>query len=225
MKLVLVARSGLALEALAAVRATGQLDDAVVLDDDPGHWGSTFAGVPVIGGLEQVPRLTGHQLLVCAGRGSTREDLVGRLSELGVGPGRFATVVHPSVDVPLGCFVGGGSVLLQGAVLTANVRVGHHVVVMPNAVLTHDDVVDDYATICAGVALGGRVRVGRGAYLGMNSSVREGRVVGTGSVLGMGAALTVDLPAGETWVGVPARRLREAATTNAGWPGEEGFAS
>jgi sugar O-acyltransferase (sialic acid O-acetyltransferase NeuD family) len=212
MKLALVARSGLALEVLAAVRAAGQLDDAVVLDDDPGHWGTSLAGVPVVGGPDQVRRLPGHELVVCAGRGSTREAIVGRLSGLGVGPGRFATVVHPSADVPLGCFVGSGSVLLSGAVLTANVRVGQHVVVMPQAVLTHDDVVDDYATICAGVALGGRVRVGRGAYLGMNSSVREGLVVGPDSVLGMGAALTVDLPPGQTWVGVPAAPLtvREA---------------
>jgi sugar O-acyltransferase (sialic acid O-acetyltransferase NeuD family) len=225
MRLVLVAASGLALEALAAVRASDQLDDAVVVDDDPSHWGTTLAGVPVVGGLEQVRRLSGYQLLVCAGRGSSRASIVGRLSGMGIGHGRFATVVHPAVEVPLGCFVGGGSIILNGAVLTANVRVGHHVVVMPQAVLTHDDVVDDYATICAGVTLGGRVRVGRGAYLGMSSSVREGRVVGAGAVLGMGAALTVDLPPGQTWVGIPARRMRQAATTSAGWSGKEGFAS
>jgi sugar O-acyltransferase (sialic acid O-acetyltransferase NeuD family) len=208
--LALVARSGLALEVIAVLRAAGRLSDAVLLDDDPTLWDTSFGGVPVVGGLEQVRRLPDHELLVCAGRGRAREGVVGRLSGLGVAPERFATVVHPSVGVPEDCSVGRGSVLLAGVVLTAAVRVGRHVVVMPHAVLTHDDVLDDYATVCAGVALGGRVRVGRGAYLGMNASVREDRDVGADAVLGMGAVLTTDLPPRETWAGVPARPLAPA---------------
>ena len=89
--------------------------------------------------------------------------------------------------------------------------VGAHVVAMPNVVITHDCRVDDFATFAAGVALGGGVRVGRAAYLGMNSSVLPGRSIGAGATVGMGAVVLHDVPDHETWAGVPAHRLGETA--------------
>lgn len=204
---LLVAASGLAREVLAAARARGGLDVTGFLDDSPALAGATVDGLPVLGPVEAAAEHPDARLLVCAGRGAARERLVARLGALGVAPERYATFVHPSVDVPAGCAVGAGTVLLAGVVLTAAVTLGAHVVVMPNATLTHDDVLEDYATVCAGVALGGGVVVGRGAYLGMSSAVRERTRVGAGATLGMGAALLSDLPAGETWAGVPARAL------------------
>jgi sugar O-acyltransferase (sialic acid O-acetyltransferase NeuD family) len=205
--LVLVAASGLAREALATLRATGKPVDAVVLDDDPARHGTELSGVDVVGGLEDVKRYDTSEVLVCAGKGSTRRALVDRLSDLGVGPDRYATVVHPSVQVPDSCVIGAGSLVLAGVVLTADVRLGGHVVVMPHVTLTHDDMVEDFATLCAGVTLGGSVRVGTSAYVGMSASVRENVTVGAESLLGMGSVLLHDLPAGETWAGCPASRL------------------
>jgi acetyltransferase-like isoleucine patch superfamily enzyme len=94
--------------------------------------------------------------------------------------------------------------------MTADVHVGSHVVVMPHVTLTHDDVLEDFATVCAGVTLGGGVTVGEAAYLGMRSAVRENLVVGRDSLLGMGAVLLEDLPPGDCWAGVPAHPLRTA---------------
>ncbi len=204
---MLLAATGLAREVLVMERDRGAHDTIRVLDDDPALWGTELDGVPVVGGLDLVGEYADHELLVCAGRGTSRRAIVERLADLGVGAGRYATVVHPRVHLPDGCRIGRGSIVLEGVVMTAAVDVGEHVVAMPHVTLTHDDVVEDFVTLCAGVNLGGRVRVRTGAYLGMGSCVREDVVVGEDAVLGMGAALTTGLPAGETWVGVPARRI------------------
>jgi sugar O-acyltransferase (sialic acid O-acetyltransferase NeuD family) len=206
-RLVLVAASGLAREALAVERALGRFARIRVLDDDSALWGSRLDGEPIVGGLELVGEYADHRVLVCAGRGPTRRAIVNRLAELGVTHDRYTRIIHPGVDIPAGCSVGAGSIVLAGVVLTANVRMGNHVVVMPNVSLTHDDMVADYATIAAGVALGGGVHIGSGAYIGMNSSIREGLSVGHDAVLGMGSVLLTELPAGETWAGVPARPI------------------
>jgi len=203
--LLLVAASGLAREVLAVVR-THQLYDVVgFLDDDPARHGTVLDGVPVLGPLDAVRDHTEPEILVCVGSGRGREAVVARLTDLGVSPLRYTTLVHPAVELPSTCEIGPGSIVLAGAVLTTDVTLGSHVVVMPHVTLTHDCVVQDFGTLCAGVSLGGWAVVGRAAYVGMNASVRERTHVGAGATLGMGAALVRDQPPGTVWVGVPAR--------------------
>ncbi|GAA1822256.1 NeuD/PglB/VioB family sugar acetyltransferase [Microlunatus capsulatus] len=208
---ILVAAGGLAREVVAALETSTDLKVVGLVDDDPVRHGTTVGGHPVLGGTEALHDHSEALLVLCAGRGQGRRALAERLARDGVSADRWATVVDPSVRVPDSCRVGSGSVLLAGVVLTSDVVVGRHVVVMPQVTLTHDDEVEDYATLCAGVRLGGGVRVGSAAYLGMSSSVRQGVEVGAGATLGMGAVLLQDLPAGQTWAGVPARSLRDAA--------------
>ncbi|GAA3796684.1 acetyltransferase [Cellulomonas soli] len=213
--LLLVAASGLAREVLACLRTHAIAPVIGFLDDDPARQGTLVDGVPVLGGLEAVREHPYAEILVCAGSGAAREAIVERLVHLGVGPLRYATLVHPGVEVPHGCEIGAGAIVLAGVVLTTDVTIGEHVVVMPNVTLTHDCVLQDYSTVCAGVALGGSVVVGHGAYVGMNASVRQSVHVGEHATLGMGAVLLTDQPDHETWAGVPARAIGATARTAA----------
>jgi acetyltransferase-like isoleucine patch superfamily enzyme len=79
-------------------------------------------------------------------------------------------------------------------------------------VLTHDDLIEDHATLAAGVRLAGWVVVADAAYLGSGALVREGVRIGAGALVGMGSTVLTDVPAGEVWAGSPARRLRPTAT-------------
>ncbi|NMR28219.1 NeuD/PglB/VioB family sugar acetyltransferase [Crystallibacter degradans] len=206
-RIVLVAASGLARETLVAIRAAGEYDVAGILDDDQSLHGSVIDGARVLAGIDGAGWLDNVRPLVCVGLGRGREKVVSRLDRQGIPQSQYATIVDPSVRVPDNCSVGYGSILLAGVVLTTCVNLGRHVVAMPQTTFTHDDVVDDYATFAAGVSLGGGVEIARGAYLGMNSSVRQKVRVGEGSTLGMGSVLLQDLPPGEIWAGVPARSL------------------
>jgi sugar O-acyltransferase (sialic acid O-acetyltransferase NeuD family) len=190
--LLLLAASGLAREVLATLEQQSGLEVRGILDDAPNLQSTAVGSSGVVGTVDQVGEHGDARLLVCAGSGRSRAAIVARLRHLGIGDDRYATVI------------GRGSILLAGTILTSDVVVGQHVVAMPNVTMTHDDQIDDFVTLCAGVSLGGSVHVDAWAYLGMNSSVREHTTVGAGSVLGMGAVLLRDLPAGETWVGVPA---------------------
>lgn len=211
--LLLIGARGLGVEVAACARLLGH-DVVGCLDDDPSLAGTTpFGGAPVLGTTDAIGTLDALSedeepgIVICVGHGSTRSRVVERLAALGVSPERYVTLIHPTASVPPETEVGQGTVLLAGVVVTAPITIGAHVVVMPHVTMTHDDVIEDFVTMSAGVRLGGTVHVGAQAYLGMSSSVRENCTVGAKSTLGMGSALVRDLPAGETWVGVPAGPL------------------
>lgn len=212
--LVIVGAGGFARETAAAVQALNDVRPTWhlqgFLDDDPALHGTERVGLPILGPLGAVADLPDTAVVVCVGNPRdhlVRERVVRRLRlELE----RFATVVHPSVQLGAGCLVGPGSVLLAQTALTADVTVGSHVALMPQAVLTHDDVVHDFVTIASGVRLGGGVVVERGAYVGAGALVRESLTVGVGALIGMGSVLLHDVPPGQVWAGNPARFLRDA---------------
>jgi sugar O-acyltransferase (sialic acid O-acetyltransferase NeuD family) len=212
--LVLVGSGGFGRETAEAVRAAiaAGIPWRLIgfIDDDPARAGQVIDGTPVIGGRGEIERLPGARVVVCTGRPDnyvSRPQIVG---QLGLPAERYATIVHPAASLSSSSSVGPGTVLLANAVLTAAVRVGAHVAVMPNVTLTHDDAIGDFATLASGSALGGGVRISRGAYIGAGAIIGQGLTVGELALVGMGAVVTKDIPAREVWTGVPARRMRDA---------------
>ncbi|MFV8182711.1 MULTISPECIES: acetyltransferase [unclassified Streptomyces] len=209
-ELVIVGAGGFARETAQAVADAGEFTLLGHLDDNAALHGTEVDGVPVLGGCDLVRELPNARVVVCVGNPrdyAARARLVHRLA---LPVERYATVVHPTAAVSATSRIGPGSVLLAHCALTAAVRVGAHVAVMPHVVLTHDDVVEDFATLTSGVRLGGSARLARGAYVGSGALVREGTTIGAWSLIGMGSAVLGDVPPGEVWVGSPARRLRAA---------------
>jgi sugar O-acyltransferase (sialic acid O-acetyltransferase NeuD family) len=206
-ELILVSASGLAREVLAMVRNSGQYDVVGLLDEDKEMAGVSVDGSPVLGSVDDVLKYPHALILVCVVSGRRRESTVEHLASLGISESRYATALDPSVQLPEGCRIGRGSILFRNVTLTTAVTLGAHVVAMPSVTFSFDDDVSDFATFAAGVSLGGGVRIGRAAYLGLNASVRERTSVGDYATIGTGAAVLSNVPDGETWVGVPAHEI------------------
>ncbi len=208
---VLLGAGGLARETIEAVRAMNETTPVLrlrgLLDDDPRLHGAVRGGLPVLGPLDLVHDDEAVAVVVCVASPDDPGRRARVVERLGLAPERYATVVHPRACLAASTVLGEGAVVLSGVVSTCDVRIGAHVVLMPQVVLTHDDDIGRAATLGAGACLAGGVEVGPTAYLGSGCQVRQGVRLGAGAVLGMGAVLLHDVPAGQTWVGVPARQL------------------
>jgi acyl-[acyl carrier protein]--UDP-N-acetylglucosamine O-acyltransferase len=71
----------------------------------------------------------------------------------------------------------------------------------------HDAIVGDDCELAPFSCVGGHAELGSGVRLGMHAVIKPYVKVGDGARIGAGAFVNRDVPAGETWAGVPARRI------------------
>jgi sugar O-acyltransferase (sialic acid O-acetyltransferase NeuD family) len=206
--ILLLGGGGLAREALATIRL---LPDRWLplgaLDDSPSLHGASIDGLPILGGTELVDEYPDAAVLPCVANALRPAGRAALVERLALPEDRWATVIHPMASLAQGTDVGCGTLLLASVVVTAPQAIGPFVVAMPQVLITHDDAVGAAVTLAGRVALAGGVTIDRAAYLGQGATVRENVRIGAGAVVGMGAVVLGDVPAGERWAGVPARRI------------------
>jgi len=136
-----------------------------------------------------------------------REKLALRCAAAGVPlfEARAANVVQMD-DVILG----DGACLSPFVTLTSNIRIGRAFHANIGSYVEHDCVIGDFVTFAPGVKCNGNVVIEDHAYIGTGAVIRQGQpgkplTIGRGAVVGMGAVVTKDVPAGATVVGNPAR--------------------
>lgn len=86
--------------------------------------------------------------------------------------------------------------------------IGARTLLMTKAHVGHDTVIGEDCDIAPSASIGGCCTIGDRVKIGMNAQIRPHVSIGDGARIGQGASVVRDVPAGETWVGVPARRIR-----------------
>lgn len=172
--------------------------------DDGLRPGSLVLGAPVLGPLGAALDWPEEcHLFVSLGDNRRRSQvyagLVGR---------RMATLIDPSAVVDETVVVGEGTVIMPGVVVNVDTHIGRNCILNTSCSVDHDGWLEDHVHVCPGVHLAGTVRVGEGAMLGTGVSVIPGIQIGAYTVVGAGAAVVRNLPAGVTAVGVPARVIK-----------------
>jgi sugar O-acyltransferase (sialic acid O-acetyltransferase NeuD family) len=172
------------------------VDDGEAGREINGHRAIAFADFAALPGEKRVA--------LAVANGDTRRTLADRCEEAQIG---FLEVRAESVIEMDDVQMGEGAILSPFVTLTSNIRIGRHFHANLYSYVEHDCVIGDFVTFAPSVRCNGNVTIGDGAYIGAGAVIRQGIAIGARATVGMGAVVTKDVPAGETWVGNPARKL------------------
>ena len=112
--------------------------------------------------------------------------------------GNLISIVHPKVWIAPGVQIGEGTVVLAGAIIGSDARIGENVIVNTASSIDHDCVLEDGVHIAPGCHLCGNVRVGAYSLLGVGTVVKPGVRIGRKVFVHAGTRLSKDIPDGET---------------------------
>ncbi|HXH11865.1 MAG TPA: acetyltransferase [Alphaproteobacteria bacterium] len=179
---------------------------AGVVDDAPEKWGTRLFGYGIIGGLEALlkTRSEGDHAFVAIGDNQARQQIANRLDAFGI---RLITIVHPSARVGRAVHLADGCILMPGAIVNADSRIGRGVIVNTAASVDHDCCLGRYVHLSPGARLGGHVQIGDRTWVGINASIIPGCRIGADCIVGAGAVVVRDVADDTTVVGVPAKPL------------------
>lgn len=210
-RLLMIGASGHAHALLGLLRRLGDYVVVGLIDDTRPQGGLVF-GLPVLGGVADVPRLCAaydlDQAVLAVGDNGRRQLLAEHLCR-SAPTLRWPVLVDPTAVVSEPSRLGPGAVVMALAHVGPGASLGPGCLLNTRSSLDHDGSLAAYASLAPGVHCGGHVRLGERAAVGLGASLLQRVSIGADTVVGAGALVLRSLPAGVVAHGVPAQVVRQ----------------
>jgi sugar O-acyltransferase (sialic acid O-acetyltransferase NeuD family) len=118
---------------------------------------------------------------------TVRADRCRQAREMGY---RLATWISPRAHVPKGCIVGANCVVMDGASLQPESRLGDDVFVWNGAVVGHHSTIGDHCWLASNCTISSTVVMEPFCFVGVNAAIGHGVMIGARCIVGAATVIT-----------------------------------
>jgi len=175
------------------------------LDNNSQLCGTTFLGLPVLGGFEQLDRLIAEGCVFVNSIGGTTVSRYETSKVVAEKGGRLVNFIHPATDLPSVLGIGN---YIQQIFIQADVEIGDNTYINVGTVIAHQSRIGHSVFIGQLTSICGEVTIGDGVYIGTHATILPRLTIGDWATIGAGAVVLKDVPPYAVVVGNPARIIR-----------------
>ncbi|MDG1462969.1 MAG: NeuD/PglB/VioB family sugar acetyltransferase [Gammaproteobacteria bacterium] len=142
-------------------------------------------------------------LIITIGNNTVRARIQGLAIDSGIPLGHF--IANPDHFFALS--PGDGSMILAGAIVTSDVKIGAGVIVNSGAIIEHDSVIGDFCHLAPGSVLAGGSVLGKRVFLGAGAQVVNQASIADDTIIGAGATVVQTIEEPGIYIGSPAKLI------------------
>ena len=173
--------------------------------------GHDMLGVPIIARAKDITLPSDCAFFVAIGDNSLRQSIVEKTRREMPGH-ESAILIHNTSYVSPLASISPGCVVMANAFVGPNCDIAEGCILNTGSQIDHDGIMGAYSSLGPKACLGGTVKLGVRAIVGIGATVKHGLQIGDDSLLAAHAYLHQSMPNGSIYMGVPAvfHKNREA---------------
>ena len=165
----------------------------------------------IVGDLDSLPKLIAKFDVdgIVIGIGDNEMRLRAYYNIIKVAPKiEFISVVHPSAILAEHVFIPDGTVLMAGAIINADAKIGKFCVLNTKASLGHDSIMSDFSSLSSGATVAGNVKIGFCSSICLSASVSQGLIIGDHTIIGGASLVLKSIKSKKLAFGVPINTIK-----------------
>lgn len=204
-KLVIVGASGHG-KVIADIAFKLGYSDIVFLDDNDRV--KKCGEFSVVGRSNDAFKYYTADFFVAIGNAKIRQKIQYELNNKGLS---IVSLIHPAAVIAPNVKIGIGTVVMAGAVINPHVEIGEGCIINTCASVDHDSILGDFSHISVGAHVAGTVKIGARAWIGAGATISNNVNIVSDCMVGAGAVVVKDLLETDTYVGVPAKKIKKVS--------------
>jgi sugar O-acyltransferase (sialic acid O-acetyltransferase NeuD family) len=184
--LILIGGGGHCVSVIDVIEQQDLFNIIGVLDSNSKN--KNILGYPILGGDNLIPEFVNKNTFFLITVGQIKSSRIRQTisEDLKKNNGKLATIVSHHSYVSKHSSIGEGTIIMNGSIVNANVKIGKNCIINTKSNLEHGVSVGDFCHISTGAIVNGDSIIGKGTFIGSNSTISNNIHLEDNSIISAG---------------------------------------